>query len=153
MRENPQLLQDLRDQLFHLWGDLEERIAAKLPPETKDDAPTLTMESLSPASSPVQGAGDQPDVDDSDNDEADISPRAPKSSAHDEFDQSLVDPVSTHAADSKDLFKLAPKNKPFTCCIQQYGVKIPEKDRSKANAGDGKRWQRMFGIFGTTIPR
>jgi hypothetical protein len=43
------------------------------------------------------------------------------------------------------------KNKVFTCCIRQYGVKVDEDDPSKANAGDGKRWQRAFGLFGTHI--
>lgn len=42
-------------------------------------------------------------------------------------------------------------NKGFTCCIQQYGVKVEEPDPRKANAGEGMRWQRMFGLFGTMI--
>ncbi|KAI1075876.1 hypothetical protein F5B20DRAFT_558244 [Whalleya microplaca] len=42
-------------------------------------------------------------------------------------------------------------NKPFTCCIRQYGVKVPESNPRRANAGDGKRWQRVFGLFGTRI--
>lgn len=46
---------------------------------------------------------------------------------------------------------VAVKNKGFTCCIQQYGVKVHEDDELKANAGGGKRWQRMYGLFGTMI--
>lgn len=46
---------------------------------------------------------------------------------------------------------VAVKNKGFACCIQQYGVKVREEDESKANAGDGMRWQRMFGLIGTMI--
>jgi hypothetical protein len=42
-------------------------------------------------------------------------------------------------------------NKPFTCCIHQYGVEVPEENPTKADAGEGKRWQRMFGLFGTRI--
>ncbi|KAL9471524.1 hypothetical protein ACSS6W_009465 [Trichoderma asperelloides] len=42
-------------------------------------------------------------------------------------------------------------NRPFSCCIRQYGVKVPEQDPAKADAGEGKRWQRMFGLFGTRI--
>ena len=51
----------------------------------------------------------------------------------------------------KSKINLEPKNKAFTCCIKQYGVKVDEKDPAKANAGNGKRWQRMFGLFGTQI--
>lgn len=43
------------------------------------------------------------------------------------------------------------KNKAFTCCIKQYGVKVDENDARLANAGDGKRWERRFGLFGTQI--
>ncbi|KAK5993260.1 hypothetical protein PT974_06689 [Cladobotryum mycophilum] len=42
-------------------------------------------------------------------------------------------------------------NRPFACCIRQYGVKVPESDPGQADAGEGKRWQRMFGLFGTRI--
>lgn len=42
-------------------------------------------------------------------------------------------------------------NRPFSCCLRQYGVKVREHDPAKADAGDGKRWQRMFGMFGTRI--
>lgn len=43
------------------------------------------------------------------------------------------------------------KNRPFQCCVRQYGVAVPEDDEDKANAGEGRRWQRMFGLFGTKI--
>ena len=43
------------------------------------------------------------------------------------------------------------QNTPFECCIRQYGIKVPEQDPKRADAGDGKRWQRMYGMFGTRI--
>lgn len=43
------------------------------------------------------------------------------------------------------------KNGPFSCCVREYGIKKPEDDSEKANAGDGRRWQRVFGLFGTKI--
>ncbi|KAI1337473.1 hypothetical protein F5Y15DRAFT_417942 [Xylariaceae sp. FL0016] len=42
-------------------------------------------------------------------------------------------------------------NKPFACCIRQYGVKVRERDPMKADAGSGRKWVRMFGLFGTKI--
>ncbi|KAJ3497680.1 hypothetical protein NLG97_g1712 [Lecanicillium saksenae] len=46
---------------------------------------------------------------------------------------------------------VAPSNLPFSCCIKQYGMKMNEADKGKADAGEGKRWQRMYGLFGTQI--
>lgn len=42
-------------------------------------------------------------------------------------------------------------NTPFSCCIRQYGVTVEEDDPTKADAGPERRWQRLFGIFGTRI--
>lgn len=42
-------------------------------------------------------------------------------------------------------------NKPFTCCLRQYGVKVPERDVRMCDAGRRRRYQRLFGLFGTTI--
>ncbi|KAF4975067.1 hypothetical protein FZEAL_8103 [Fusarium zealandicum] len=42
-------------------------------------------------------------------------------------------------------------NRPFSCCIQQYGVKVQETDPAKADAGNGRRWQRMYRLFGTLV--
>ncbi|KAI0848578.1 hypothetical protein F5Y00DRAFT_82890 [Daldinia vernicosa] len=112
LRANPDDLSTLREQLFKLWGNLEEckqqelqnqqknqrRVAAQQPPDSTPPRP--------PSSYPAQ------------------------------------DTVQGHSMVS---------NKPFTCCIRQYGIKIPESDPQKANAGKGKRWERVFGLFGTKI--
>lgn len=45
----------------------------------------------------------------------------------------------------------AVSNKPFTCCVKQYGVRVREDDPALANAGNGWRWERVFGLFGTKI--
>jgi hypothetical protein len=42
-------------------------------------------------------------------------------------------------------------NRAFNCCIRQYGIKVTEPDHTKADAGDSKRWQRVFALFGTKI--
>ncbi|KHN94593.1 telomere-binding alpha subunit central domain-containing protein [Metarhizium album ARSEF 1941] len=39
----------------------------------------------------------------------------------------------------------------FGCCIRQYGVTVAEDDETMADAGNGKRWLRMFALFGTRI--
>ncbi|KAI1101966.1 hypothetical protein F4804DRAFT_282428 [Jackrogersella minutella] len=58
---------------------------------------------------------------------------------------------SSHEAQTGSENQLTVSNKPFTCCIHQYGIKVPEEDPRKANAGEGKRWERVFGLFGTKI--
>lgn len=42
-------------------------------------------------------------------------------------------------------------NKPFYCCLRQYGIEVSEPDPQKCNAREGKRYERMFGLFGTKI--
>ncbi|KAL2753904.1 hypothetical protein ACRALDRAFT_2028444 [Sodiomyces alcalophilus JCM 7366] len=45
----------------------------------------------------------------------------------------------------------AVSNRPFSCCIQQYGIKVDEPNPTNANAGEGKRWERVFALFGTKV--
>ncbi|EME47631.1 hypothetical protein DOTSEDRAFT_69550 [Dothistroma septosporum NZE10] len=40
-------------------------------------------------------------------------------------------------------------NAPFECCIYEYGVELDENDPAKVDARFG--WQRLYGMFGTTI--
>ncbi|KAG6005684.1 hypothetical protein E4U54_000293 [Claviceps lovelessii] len=40
-------------------------------------------------------------------------------------------------------------NRPFGCCIRQYGVRVDTENGGKEEGG--MRWQRMFGLFGTKI--
>ncbi len=49
------------------------------------------------------------------------------------------------------ILSLPVTNKGFTCCIQEYGINVPAKSPTMADAGGGMRWKRMFGLFGTTI--
>lgn len=42
-------------------------------------------------------------------------------------------------------------NQPFACCIRQYGVRVKEASSLKADAGCGRRWDRLYGLFGTKI--
>lgn len=40
-------------------------------------------------------------------------------------------------------------NPPFECCIYEYGIELDMDDPARDNAPSG--WQRMYGMFGTTI--
>lgn len=42
-------------------------------------------------------------------------------------------------------------NKPFRCCLRQYGIKVPTENGEDGDAGEGLRWERVFALFGTKI--
>jgi hypothetical protein len=104
----------LREKLFTLWGELEERKHWELAREAE-------------ARKRKPGAAPPPTMSD---DEDDSNRR-----------------VSTASKIGVPVVS----NKPFTCCIQQYGVRRKESDPALADAADGHRWQRVFGLFGTKI--
>ncbi|KAL7625293.1 hypothetical protein AAE478_004509 [Parahypoxylon ruwenzoriense] len=111
LRASPDNLEQLREKLFTLWGNLEELKQQELQQQIK--ARQRVAAQQPPESSP---------------------PPRPSGNIQ-----------KATAAESKV------SNKTFSCCIRQYGVKVSEKDPYKANAGDGKRWERVFGLFGTKI--
>lgn len=148
LRQDPVLLSQLKEQLFKLWGDLEENKSALLPKSQSRisrETPSSTASTEMSMSSPPQKARDMPDLEDSDaEDQAFLqSPllKQPEPSSLEEHNpiQNKLDPQAR------------PKNKAFPCCIKQYGVKVDEPDPAKANARNGQRWQRMFALFGTHI--
>ncbi|KAI1776227.1 hypothetical protein F4818DRAFT_413442 [Hypoxylon cercidicola] len=112
LRANPDDLSQLREQLFKLWGNLEERKQQEL---QRRQANRKRIAAQQPPESSPPG------------------------------------PSTSHTAHKADNKKSTLSNKPFTCCIYQYGVMVPETDPLKATAGDGKRWERMFALFGTKI--
>lgn len=105
LRDDEDNLQALRQNLFILWGNLEEEKTAR-------QAEAKRAQRLA-------ANAERPPLDSSDNE-------AP--------------PNNT---------KLT--NRPFPCCIRQYGIKVKESDPDEANAGDGLRWERAFGLFGSRI--
>ncbi|KAK2047719.1 telomere-binding alpha subunit central domain-containing protein [Colletotrichum somersetense] len=112
LRANPENLAQLRERMFILWGDLEEKKSKELANQRKKQKANVGKKMT----------GDRP-PDSSDNE----GPSGPLKE---------TETVS---------------NRPFTCCIYQYGIKVKESNPGKANAGEGKRWKRMFGLFGTKI--
>lgn len=111
-------LNTLRERLFRLWGNLEER---KTRLETKK-----LQHSRDPLNAPPVGWSD-------DEDNAAGAPRAYEGGGEDDVPGSQL------------------SNRPFTCCIRQYGVKVKVEEGEEATAGNGKKWKRVFGLFGTKI--
>ncbi|RGP62234.1 protection of telomeres 1 [Fusarium longipes] len=103
LKQDREALSILRDKMFTLWGNLEEK-------------KTAAQEAVRKGKPPA-------DSDDENEPEA-----------------------GNNAPNNMQL-----TNRSFPCCIQQYGIKVSESDSTKASAGDGKRWQRMFRLFGTMI--
>lgn len=145
----------MKEQLFKLWGDLEEKKSAALKQQLAKEKITLPPLSSfeSAQSTPPPRPGQQPDADSDTESQPSISkPRSKPSSLFlTEPHVKITEPVGGDEGSSETDVGLAPNNKAFTCCIKQYGVKVDEGDRSKANAGEGQRWQRMFALFGTQV--
>lgn len=114
LRHDKENLDNLRQTLWQLWGDLEEHKARELANKAK--------------AIKAAAKGDQP----------------PPDSDDEEAPTAKADSAATTAQVS---------NRAFPCCIRQYGVRVREPDATKADAGKGRRWQQMFGLFGTRIIR
>lgn len=157
LRANAPMLSELKERLCILWGDLEEQKSALLKKQNLSSIPPPSSFD-EPFSSAVMNISAQPNVES--DEENDV---ALKSSVGVALKPPLQqrDFDSEGAAVSKTSARVDPyypdvKNKAFTCCIRQFGVRVDEEDQSKANAGNsedgtGKRWERRFGLFGVTI--
>ncbi|KAI1126076.1 hypothetical protein F5Y10DRAFT_245811, partial [Nemania abortiva] len=117
LRENPVTLNELREQLFKLWGNLEE---AKTQEQQRQFANQLRV------------AANQP-------------PPSSPTKIDSEYSR------RTNSTELENQGVIAVSNKPFACCIRQYGVQVREPDPFWADAGEGHRWVRTFGLFGTKI--
>lgn len=118
----------------------------------KKGIPPSSIESDFPVSDPIRKAGEMPDADSDTENEPSYSKSSKKTSSNSVLTERGPNiPASGVEVSAKSDINLAPKNKAFTCCIKQYGVKVDEDDPTKADASDEQRWQRMFGLFGTQI--
>lgn len=150
LRGDNDTLREVKEQLCILWGNLEENKTAYLKQKAaavrKPPPPPTEPQSSNPE--PFRKAGEQPNVDsDSENDES-----VPNSRPGEPARKALTELDSNQSTNIGTGVPIPPvSNKAFTCCIKQYGAKVPEDDPSKANAGEGKRWKKMFGLFGTRI--
>lgn len=158
LRASKSALLELKEKLCILWGELEEQKSALLRQKSSSDEKALPSSSEEPSSSPFAPAGNQPDLDsDGENDASEMPTNEKSSRRADRTEQSSKASLTINRASALvDPYHPVVRNKAFTCCIKQYGVKVYEKDQSKANAGNGKdgigkKWARTFGLFGVNI--
>ncbi|KAI1761443.1 hypothetical protein GGR53DRAFT_505755 [Hypoxylon sp. FL1150] len=128
LRANPDDLNQLREQLFKLWGNLEEL--------KQKEAQRQQAEAQRQKAIQKRIAAQQP---------PESSP--PRQSTYDQAQAAK----NTKDNNTNNGREAALSNKPFTCCIHQYGIEVPEENPRKANAGDGKRYKKVFGLYGTKI--
>ncbi|RKF58981.1 putative telomere-binding alpha subunit central domain-containing protein [Erysiphe neolycopersici] len=160
LRTNQDLLVKVKEQLFKLWGDLEEQksVLIQKPAEgSRNELPSSSIDSETSSLSSNVNIGIQPDLDSENeisNQNLQFDKEAPTSHVKPGYITNSFH-AKSDVAETLDLSRLStkitPSNKAFKCCIQQYGVKVPENDVSKADAGNHQRWQRLYGLFGTII--
>ncbi|KAL2129446.1 hypothetical protein VTI74DRAFT_7802 [Chaetomium olivicolor] len=118
LRRDPDTLNQLRERMFTLWGDLEE-IKIKAAEQRKEGEEKGKKRHTRPGGKPMMRL-EKPDLESSDGEGEGKDKRG---------------------AENKEK---TVSNKPFSCCIKQYGVF--DKDRGKEG-----EWVRCFGLFGTKI--
>ncbi|KAF5877234.1 putative telomere-binding alpha subunit central domain-containing protein [Botrytis fragariae] len=162
LRINPGMLRDVKETLFKLWGDLEEQKSALLLQKVgeKSDTEKVAPEASRATDSESEDEGN--DLSKSNHslpvdseDEAGDSTRQKQTKGSEKpvvFEQTNADIEVMKKVEQVEIPQdIKPKNKPFQCYIKEYGIKVKEEDPLKANAGNGKRWLRVFGLCYTII--
>lgn len=124
--DGPARLAKLRERMFTLWGNLEER---------KSRVEDRRRQHLQ---RPLQA----PPVDPDDAENNDIATTGAAGGGDGDGDE---DDEGGHGPGSSQL-----SNKPFECCIRQYGVEV-EANEGEDDAGEGQKWEKAFQLFGTKI--
>jgi protection of telomeres protein 1 len=164
LRQNKEKLDELREVLFTLWGDLEEKKSEYLKTQSckkvkatqrEAEKGLKTEKSKTPSARP---GDDLPPDSDEENGPSDqraqrllSKPALSERNVNIGGETRVPNTLSDKQDPESTILSLPVTNKAFTCCIQQYGIKVPEKSSVRADAGDGMRWKRMFGLFGTSI--
>lgn len=115
LRRNRKTLSLLRERMFTLWGDLEERKRQVAAGKRRAKQPALR--------SGGRTKFEMPPIDESGN----------------EDNEEVIDGLS---------------NKPFICCIKQYGVLKAKESSTESDSSESEtkdEWMRVFGLFGTKI--
>ncbi|RDW94944.1 hypothetical protein BP5796_00707 [Coleophoma crateriformis] len=157
LRRNQHVLGRLRERLCILWGDLEEQKTRRSQQVEGADIldrenPASSLDSVVTPTASLRNVGDQPDLDSDIEDQYQQARSFPKKAQLKNYTVDASN-VSKHDTNSNKAVEgsVSASNKAFTCCIKQYGIKVPESDIMKADAGAGFRWERKYGMFGTTI--
>ena len=145
----------MRERLCILWGDLEEQKSALSRANDAKMKPSSVYLNSTPHSSYIPGELPPLSSDDEqENKDKEKCFRSGSSQSITALSERDPNPSITGrekaSSDSNPSAHIRFKNKAFTCCIKQYGVQI-SKNPALANAGDGIRWERKFGLFGTMI--
>lgn len=128
-------LATLRERLFKLWGNLEERktrIQTKKREHARDPLHAPPPESSDVEDGAVAVAGKE---------DYGTSARGRGVGG------------GGGGSDEEGVPGSQLSNRPFTCCLRQYGVptKVDGNEDEVDDAGEGRKWQRVFGLFGTKI--
>lgn len=151
-------MNELREKLCILWGDLEEHkstqtalIRQQLGTDN-NQTPTSSLDTTTSVSL-IRRAGDQPDLDsDIENDYQESKRKERSLPLRDSA--AKVDSTSRPKTPSDQTMShngSGIKNKAFSCCIKQYGIKVSANNSTEVTAKNSKNWERKFGLFGTQI--
>jgi hypothetical protein len=170
LREHPQKLDELREALFLLWGDLEEkkselikdraakqRKVLEKEAELSEKGDNSTREAPNQPTNKRPRPGDAPPPDSDEDDDRAPCKRQRTTETLTPNTEANPDTTSTVEQEPEKvdlptaILRLPVSNKGFTCCIKEYGVKVPEDDKKKSDVGEEPGWERTFGMFGTTI--
>ncbi|RDW88478.1 hypothetical protein BP6252_00510 [Coleophoma cylindrospora] len=152
LRRNQHVLGRLRERLCILWGDLEERKTRRSQQKQgadilDRDTPASSLDSVTPTAS-LRNVGDQPDLDSDIEDQYQQARSFPKKARLKNYtvDASIVSKHDDIDSNKAVEASVSASNKAFTCCIKQYGIKVPETDIMKADAGAGFRWEHLSSL-------
>ena len=154
LRQDKDALDALDEKLFLLWGDLREKKLQLQMSKSLQSSKTNADTDDTPMRLPKRSIfGDEPPSDsDEENNSKSCTKSNTKSTALAERDPNIPLQKKTDSKDSADTgLKVQVQNRAFTCCIQEYGVKVPTEVESNWNAGAGMEWKRAFKMFGTMI--
>ncbi|KAM7199214.1 hypothetical protein V8F20_005816 [Naviculisporaceae sp. PSN 640] len=134
LSEDADALNELRDRMFTLWGNLEEKNSKdakrKTPPPNKSTNGARGKSTLPQL--------ERPPLDSSDNEHGDDNDRG-------------VPREGGNGAEAVPEEALS--NRPFDCCIKSYGLpsKALKNNKNLPTGNPEKDWIRTFALFGTKI--
>ncbi|KAL0465751.1 hypothetical protein QR685DRAFT_575821 [Neurospora intermedia] len=140
LRRDPHTLATLRERMFTLWGNLEELKAAKARAAVKKREERY------------EGKGEDEDI--NGNGRMTKKRKGKKATTVAQL-ENLKPPLEDSDGEQQQQQNQGEEelsNKPFSCCLKQYGVRVSEDDDGLPKTdGAAGGWVRVFGMFGTKI--